>query len=147
MPLLEKKVKRIYEVGARTVVMPACHLDGTDDYYPNPKDFKKEIIRLKKKYPNTITTPKGFLDNIEKVHGCSTSSIIIDSEALLPRRPEAFLSSGAWCRMTSVFRSRSSNLGLPVILLAEASFFSEVKAVVSFFSSGLFPADNVERVS
>jgi MoaA/NifB/PqqE/SkfB family radical SAM enzyme len=77
---LEKKVKRVYEVDARTVVMPACHLDGTDDYYPDPKKFKDEILKLKKKYPNTITTPKGFLENINKPHGCSTSSIIIDSD-------------------------------------------------------------------
>ncbi|MCK4901909.1 MAG: radical SAM protein [Thermoplasmatales archaeon] len=77
---LEKKVKRICEVNARTVVMPACHLDGTDDFYPEPKQFEKEIIRLKKIYKNTITTPSGFLDNINKSHGCSTSSIIIDSD-------------------------------------------------------------------
>jgi len=77
---LEEKVKRVYEVNARTVVMPACHLDGTDDFYPNPEDFRKEIIKLKKKYPNTITTPNGFLNNIDKPHGCSTSSIIIDSD-------------------------------------------------------------------
>ena len=77
---LEDKVKRINEVDARTVVMPACHLDGTDDYYPDPDKFTKEIIRLKKKYPNTITTPTGFLKNINKSHGCSTSSIIIDSD-------------------------------------------------------------------
>jgi hypothetical protein len=60
--------------------MPACHLDGTDDFYPDPAEFRKEILRLKKKYPNTITTPKGFLDNINKTQGCSTSSIIIDSD-------------------------------------------------------------------
>ena len=77
---LEEKVKRIFEVGARTVVMPACHLDGTDDYYPDTNIFREELIRLKKKYPNTITTPKGFLNNINKPHGCSTSSIIIDSD-------------------------------------------------------------------
>lgn len=77
---LEKKVKRIHEVNARTVVMPACHLDGTDDYYPDPVEFKNLIKQLKKKYPNTITTPSGFLDNINKSHGCSTSSIIIDSD-------------------------------------------------------------------
>ena len=77
---LEEKVKRVFDVAARTVVMPACHLDGTDDYYPDPKKFREEIIKLKKKYPNTITTPKGFLDNINKAHGCSTSSVIIDSD-------------------------------------------------------------------
>ncbi|MEM0465993.1 MAG: radical SAM protein [Candidatus Thermoplasmatota archaeon] len=77
---LEKKVQRVYEVHARTVVMPACHLDGTDNYYPNPVEFRQELLRLKRKYPNTITTPKGFLDNINMLHGCSPSSIIIDSD-------------------------------------------------------------------
>lgn len=80
MDAIEEKVKRIHHVGARTVIMPACHLDGTDDYYPDPSVFKKEILRLKKQYPNTITTPQGFLDNINKPHGCSPSSIIIDSD-------------------------------------------------------------------
>ncbi len=80
LPVLEEKVKRVYEVNARTVVMPACHLDGTDDFYPDPKQFQGEILRLKQKYPNTITTPKGFLDNINRPHGCSTSSVIIDSD-------------------------------------------------------------------
>ena len=80
MEAIEEKVKRVYDVHARTVIMPACHLDGTDDYYPDPGKFRNEIIRLKKKYKNTITTPKGFLDNINKPHGCSTSSVIIDSD-------------------------------------------------------------------
>jgi MoaA/NifB/PqqE/SkfB family radical SAM enzyme len=80
MDAIEEKVKRVYEVGARTVIMPACHLEGTDDYYPDAGKFRGEIIRLKKKYKNTITTPKGFLDNINNLHGCSTSSVIIDSD-------------------------------------------------------------------
>lgn len=80
LPVLEQKVKRVHGVNARTVVMPACHLDGTDDFYPDPQVFRSEILRLKKKYPNTITTPKGFLDNINKPHGCSASSVIIDSD-------------------------------------------------------------------
>ena len=80
MDAIEKKVKRVHEVNARTVVMPACHLDGTEDYYPDPLKFKELILKLKKKYPYTITTPRGFLDNINKPHGCSTSSIIIDSD-------------------------------------------------------------------
>ena len=78
--VLEDKVKRVFDVNARTVVMPACHLDDTEDFYPDPADFRDEIIRLKKIYKNTITTPKGFLDNINKPHGCSTSSVIIDSD-------------------------------------------------------------------
>lgn len=77
---VESKVKRVYEADARTVVMPACHLSGTEDFYPDPEEFRAELLRLKSKYKNTITTPKGFLDNINKDHGCSTSSIIIDSD-------------------------------------------------------------------
>ena len=68
MDAVEEKVKRVYDVGARTVIMPACHLDGTDDYYPDPEEFRALINKLKKKYPNTITTPSGFLDNINKPH-------------------------------------------------------------------------------
>ena len=80
MDAIEEKVRRVYEVGARTVIMPACHLDGTNDFYPDSGKFREEIIRLKKKYKNTITTPNGFLDNINKSHGCSASSVIIDSD-------------------------------------------------------------------
>ena len=72
-----------YDKGVRMVIMPATHLDGTDDYYPDPKKFKEEIVKIKKRYPNTVTTPLGYLDNINKSHGCSTSSIIIDSDGEL----------------------------------------------------------------
>ena len=51
LPALEEKVKRVYEVNARTVVMPACHLDGTDDFYPDPKDFRAEILQIEKEIP------------------------------------------------------------------------------------------------
>jgi hypothetical protein len=80
MDAVEEKVKRVHNVGARTVIMPACHLDGTDDFYPDSEKFKDLIIKLKHRYKNTITTPIGFLDNINKTHGCSTSSIIVDSD-------------------------------------------------------------------
>ncbi|UCG69377.1 MAG: radical SAM protein [Thermoplasmata archaeon] len=77
---LEDKVKLIFKANARTVVMPAVHLAKTDDYYPPPEKFRSEISRLKKLYKNTITTPYGFLERINKPHGCSTSSIIIDCD-------------------------------------------------------------------
>ncbi len=80
---IEDKVKHVHKVGARIVVMPATHLDGTDDLYPDPKKFREEVIRLKKKYINTITTPNGYLNNINKAHGCSASSVIIDSDGEL----------------------------------------------------------------
>ncbi|UCF08255.1 MAG: radical SAM protein [Thermoplasmata archaeon] len=80
---LEDKVRQVYKAQARTVIMPAVHLAKTDNFYPDPEDFRREINRLKKKYKNTITTPYGFLDRINMPHGCSTSSIIIDCDGKL----------------------------------------------------------------
>jgi MoaA/NifB/PqqE/SkfB family radical SAM enzyme len=80
---LEDKVKMVYKAGARTVIMPAVHLTNTDNFYPDTEGFKKELIRLKKAYKNTITTPYGYLNRINKTHGCSTSSIIIDSDGVI----------------------------------------------------------------
>jgi len=83
MSTIEEKVKKVQKADVRMVIMPATHLDGTDDYYPDPKKFREEILKIKKKYPNIITTPNGYLDNINKTHGCSASSIIIDSDGEL----------------------------------------------------------------
>jgi MoaA/NifB/PqqE/SkfB family radical SAM enzyme len=80
LEVLEEKVKMVYKANARTVIMPAVHLSKTDDYYPDTEDFRKEIARLKKTYKNTITTPIGYLNRINKPHGCSSSSIIIDCD-------------------------------------------------------------------
>ncbi|UCE37418.1 MAG: radical SAM protein [Thermoplasmata archaeon] len=80
---LEDKVRKVYKANARTVIMPAVHLDRTKNFYPNTDDFRKEISRLKKTYKNTITTPYGYLDRINMPHGCSTSSIIIDCDGVI----------------------------------------------------------------
>jgi MoaA/NifB/PqqE/SkfB family radical SAM enzyme len=83
LSVLEDKVKMVYNANARTVIMPAVHLDKTDNFYPDTEDFRKEITRLKKTYKNTITTPLGYLDRINEAHGCSTSSIIIDCDGVI----------------------------------------------------------------
>jgi MoaA/NifB/PqqE/SkfB family radical SAM enzyme len=83
LSVLEDKVKMVYRANARTVIMPAVHLDKTDNFYPDTDDFRKEITRLKKTYKNTITTPLGYLDRINEAHGCSTSSIIIDCDGVI----------------------------------------------------------------
>jgi MoaA/NifB/PqqE/SkfB family radical SAM enzyme len=77
---LESKVKIIHKARVRTVIMPATHLENTENFYPDPKNFNDVVCRLKRKYKNTITTSNGFLNNIKKTHGCSTSSIIIDTD-------------------------------------------------------------------
>jgi MoaA/NifB/PqqE/SkfB family radical SAM enzyme len=83
LSVLEDKVKRVYKANARTVIMPAVHLDKTDNFYPNTEKFQTELKRLKKIYKNTITTPYGYLDRINQPHGCSPSSIIIDSDGVM----------------------------------------------------------------
>ncbi len=91
IPALEGKIKRCYECGAKAVVMPAVHLDDTENYFPDTKDFSAEVLRLRRKYRNTIITPVGYLKTMDKVHNCDASSIIIDSngEVFYPCRTKA----------------------------------------------------------
>jgi len=77
---LESKVKRCYDAGAKIVVMAAVHLDNTPDLYPDPPLLRKISLGLKNKYPDTIISPDEYFDNIMLEHGCTTSSIIIDSD-------------------------------------------------------------------
>jgi MoaA/NifB/PqqE/SkfB family radical SAM enzyme len=144
---LEEKVAKVHAAGARTVVMPACHLDNTDDYYPEPGEFAAEILRLRREYPNTITTPLPFLDNIAKPHGCSTSSIIIDSDGglfypcrtlgehhanLVERDLMEFVRSedGARCRMA--MRACDRRCGWYQYFATDA--FSSIQSLVQSFS-------------
>ncbi|MFQ6106843.1 MAG: radical SAM protein [Thermoplasmata archaeon] len=77
---LEEKVKRCYEAGSKIVVMAAVHLDHTPDLYPPPPVLKKVCLTLKEKYPDTIISPDQYFDKIQLDHGCTTSSVIIDSD-------------------------------------------------------------------
>jgi len=79
---LEEKVRRCAEARANLVVMPAVHMDRTDDVFPDLDAFENEIRRLKRAYPSTIYTPDGYFGAIRSGR-CSTSSIIIDSDCTL----------------------------------------------------------------
>jgi len=80
---LEWKVRRCHEAGVTMVVMPAVELEERGNFYPDPVLFRRVLLRLKRTYPGTILTTNGFLDNINRDHGCSTSSIIIRSDGAL----------------------------------------------------------------
>ncbi|MFQ5910469.1 MAG: radical SAM/SPASM domain-containing protein [Thermoplasmata archaeon] len=80
MDSLEEKVKRCHDAGAKIVVMAAVHLDNTPDLYPDPPLLKRISATLKEEYPNTIISPDQYFDKIQLDHGCSTSSVIIDSD-------------------------------------------------------------------
>jgi MoaA/NifB/PqqE/SkfB family radical SAM enzyme len=83
-PFLEDKVKKCYDSGCRILIMPAVHLDGTKNYFPNFDEFEKDVLRLKRKYPRTIITPNSYFRQVKKTSGgCSPSSIIINSDGEL----------------------------------------------------------------
>ncbi|MCX6136485.1 MAG: radical SAM protein [Ignavibacteriales bacterium] len=79
---LEYKVQRCRQAGAKIVIMPAVHLEGTRDYYPEFYEFRDTVLDLKKRYPNIITTPDNFFKNIDQ-GSCSSSSIVIDADGTL----------------------------------------------------------------
>jgi MoaA/NifB/PqqE/SkfB family radical SAM enzyme len=83
LPTLEDKVRKIRNAGAQAIIIPATHLDGTPNDYPDPRQFRYEVKQLIKSYASTIVTAKGYLDAINKDHGCDTASIIIGSDASL----------------------------------------------------------------
>ncbi|MDA3885831.1 MAG: radical SAM protein [Candidatus Delongbacteria bacterium] len=83
-PYVEDKVKRCYDSGSKILLMPAVHLDNTEDHFPDFDKLEAEIKRLKKIYPETIITPNAYFKEVRKKKGgCSPSSIIIDADGSL----------------------------------------------------------------
>jgi len=78
---LEEKVSKCYYSGSKILIMPAVHLDNTEDHFPDFDRLEKQIIKLKKDYPETIITPNSYFSSVKKKRGgCSPSSIIIDAD-------------------------------------------------------------------
>jgi MoaA/NifB/PqqE/SkfB family radical SAM enzyme len=77
---LEMKVKKCHAAGAKAVIMPACHIPGTENMLPDPDQFSRLVLNLKKKYPDTIINPDNYLVNFNKPHTCTSASVIIDSD-------------------------------------------------------------------
>lgn len=73
---LEAKVSRCHRAGANIVVIPAAHMDGTDDEFPQPAEFERVLEDLRRRYPATIHTPRGF-HKAFRTAKCSSASIII----------------------------------------------------------------------
>lgn len=82
LPALEEKVRRCHGAGANTVVMPAVHMNRTQDRFPDLARLQDEIGRLKALYPDTIWTPDGYFEAVREGR-CSTASVIIDSDGTL----------------------------------------------------------------
>ncbi|HVP24275.1 MAG TPA: radical SAM protein [Conexivisphaerales archaeon] len=83
LPALEEKVRRCHLSGAKAVVMPACRIPGTPDYLPEMNAFRREVSRLKLKYPGTIITTDKYLRSLDEAHACNAASIIVDADGRL----------------------------------------------------------------
>jgi MoaA/NifB/PqqE/SkfB family radical SAM enzyme len=79
---LETKVKRCFDAGANIVIIPATHMDNTDDFFPDVGELEQAISALRKKYPLTIHTPRGYFNALRR-RRCSSASIIIAPDGRL----------------------------------------------------------------
>lgn len=83
-PFMERKTEICHRNGVRILLMPAVNLQDAKHDFPEFISFEKEVLRLKKKYPYTVITPKAFFRRVRmKRGGCSPSSIIINSDGSL----------------------------------------------------------------
>ncbi|MBD3345915.1 MAG: radical SAM protein [Chitinivibrionales bacterium] len=79
---LEKKVAQCSKNGANIVIIPATHMDNTDDYFPDMEFLEKKMLELRKRYPRTIHTPQNYFKAYKK-RKCSSASIIIAPDGSL----------------------------------------------------------------
>lgn len=79
---LEEKVRRCYESGANIVVIPATHMDGTDDHFPDIDSLEQLLMSLRQRYPRTIHTPRGYF-RAYRQRRCSSASVIIAPDGRL----------------------------------------------------------------
>lgn len=79
---LEWKVKKCYESRSNIVIIPAAHMDKTENFFPDPDKMEPLLLELRKKYPNTIHTPQGYFNAYRKAK-CSPASVIIAPDGYL----------------------------------------------------------------
>jgi MoaA/NifB/PqqE/SkfB family radical SAM enzyme len=77
------KVERCHQAGAKILVMPAVRMEGTEDLYPNAETFQKTCLELKRRYPKTVISPRSYYEKLSWEHGCTASSIIVDTDGKL----------------------------------------------------------------
>ena len=79
---LEDKVRRCHGAGANIVIIPAAHMDKTDNMFPDIETLEKKVLALRKKYRFTIHTPQGYFAAFRKGK-CSPASVIIAPDGRL----------------------------------------------------------------
>jgi MoaA/NifB/PqqE/SkfB family radical SAM enzyme len=82
VPSLEDKVERCHRAGANIVVIPATVMDDADDCFPDMDALERQLRSLRRKYPATIHTPRGYFSAFRK-GSCSSASIVIAPDGRL----------------------------------------------------------------
>ncbi len=79
---LEGKVKRCHAAGANIVIIPATHMDSTENRFPDIDRLERTMLELRRKYPATIHTPQGYF-KAYRSGACSAASVIIAPDGAL----------------------------------------------------------------
>ncbi|MBU0518502.1 radical SAM protein [bacterium] len=80
MPRMGEKVAKCAASGAKILIMPSVELDEADHAFPDAARFREDVLTLKKHYPNTVLTPRKYLDALNGESGCSAATIIVDCD-------------------------------------------------------------------
>jgi len=80
MPFMREKVAKCAAAGAKILLMPSVELDEAEHTFPDRSNFRQEVLTLKKHYPNTVLTPRKYLDALIGESGCSAATIIVDCD-------------------------------------------------------------------
>jgi len=80
---LQWKVKRCFQAGAKILVMPAVPMEGAEDLFPELESFQRICLELKRRFPKTVISPRSYYEKLSWEHGCTTSSIIVDTDGKL----------------------------------------------------------------
>ena len=104
---LDDKVRRCFESGANMVIIPAAHMDGTDDRFPDIAALERKLRALRMRFPNTIHTPLGYFDAFRKGQ-CSSATVIIAPDGRLYYPCHILNSKGPDLRLTPLMEWLSS---------------------------------------
>ena len=78
---MEAKARAAYTQGCKILFIPLSLLyPDMAELRPERGAFVQAVRMLKKKYPKTVMSSSRFLDSFDKRGGCSSSTIIIDSD-------------------------------------------------------------------
>ncbi len=80
--VLEDKIRRCRSAGANVVVIPAAAMENAKDCFPDMNALEKTLMALRRKYPNTMHTPREFF-KAYRSGKCSSASVIISPDGKL----------------------------------------------------------------